>query len=305
MSAPAFSVIVPAYNAARTLPDTLASIAAQTFRDYEVVVVNDGSTDETDDVAERLARGRAWRVVHQANRGLPGARNAGVAVARGHRVAFLDSDDMWLPGYLARMQALLERAPDVGLAYCDAYIYDERRRRIARRSMMQRYRPATPPEEPRAFFLALLRANFVWSAACAPRSVIEEVGGFDESVGGADDWNMWLRVSASGWRAVGTPELLGIYRHRAGQMHRDEARMLRAQRDALQRVLDCAPLDDELRAANVGALAEAQRRLAAGRFVPRWRRARAALLDPTRGIKDFRFRPPEEVVTAFPQLFGR
>ena len=305
MTAPAFSVIVPAYNAVRTLPDTLASIGAQTLGDYEVIVVDDGSTDDTGEVAERLVP-QGGRVHHQANRGLPGARNAGIELARGRWIALLDSDDLWMPDYLARMQGLLtDGGDDVGFAYCDAWIYDDRRRRIARRSAFEWYRPAVVPQDPRGFYLALLEENFAWVSACVPRAVFDAVGGFDERLRASEDWNMWLRIAATGRRAAGTTDRLGLYRHSDGQMHADLGRMLTGQRDCMRLVLETAPLDDELRAATQARAARTEAQLTRTSVDPAWRRAARALLGPVRPVKDFRLRTPPAVGQAFPHLFRR
>ena len=304
MTAPSFSIVIPAYNARRTLADTLRSVAAQTDPDFEVIVVDDGSTDGTAEFAAPLldARGRVHR---QENRGLPGARNAGIAQARGRWLAFLDADDMWMPEYLARMRALLERGDDVGIAYCDAWIYDDRLRRIARRSAFEWYRPAVVPEDPREFYRALLEENFIWVAACVPRAVLDELGGFDERLRASEDWNMWLRIVATGRRAAGTTDRLGLYRHTEGQMHADIGRMFTGQRDCMRGVLETAPLDDELRAATEARLARSERLAAEGPPVPGWRRLASRALGPVRPVKDFRLRPPAEVAAAFGHLFGR
>ena len=267
-------------------------------------MVDDGSADSTAEVAERFLTDGRGTVVRKDNGGLPSARNAGIAAARGRCVAFLDADDMWLPAYLARMQELLASGPDVGFAYCDAWIYDERRRRIARRSAYERYRPPVVPAEPRAFYLALLDESFVGGGfCCVPREVIETVGGFDERMRASEDWNFLLRIAAGGRRGAGTDERLAIYRHSAGQMHVDKHRMLTGQRDAVRYVLESATLDDELRAATERRLARTEAVLAAGGSDPRWRQLLRPFVNPTRGVKDFRLRTPAEVGTPFPELF--
>lgn len=122
MSAPLFSVVVPAWNASRYVADTVASVLAQTVQDLEVLVVNDGSTDDTADVVRRMADPRV-RLVEQPNAGVSAARNKGIAEARGTFVAFLDADDAMLPENLARKHAfLLEQEVDwvySDLALCD------------------------------------------------------------------------------------------------------------------------------------------------------------------------------------------
>lgn len=302
---PVFSVVVPAYNAERTLPATLASIAAQTLADHEVIVVDDGSKDGTGALADGLVSAERGRVVHQVNGGLPAARNAGIAAAQGRYVAFLDADDLWLPTYLERMLELLATADDIGFVYCDAWIYDDRRRRIARRSAYERYRPAVVPTESRPFYLAMLHESFVGGGfTCVPRTVFEDTGGFDERLRASEDWNMLLRILATGRRAAGTPERLAVYRHSAGQMHADLDRMWTGQRDAIRSVLERADLDEELRAATEERAQRSQRIVDAGGNDPLWRRTIRPLVNPTRGVKDFRRRPPAEVADAFPDLFG-
>jgi hypothetical protein len=281
----AFSIIVPAFNAAATLPATLASIRAQTDADHEVIVVDDGSADATGDVAERLGA----RVVRQANAGLPAARNAGVAAAEGRWLAFCDADDLLMPGYLARMRQLLETG--AGLAYCDAWIYDEARDRVYRRSAMGPYRPDPVPTEPEPFFLALLEANFVYVAAAAPRAVIEDLGGFDERLRAAEDWQMWLRVAAAGHRAAGTAERLGVYRRSAGQMSADPVRMFTGRLAAIQSLQG---LPAPLQAAAGERAREAERELAA--LAPKaGRDALRRLLRPLLDARHFHRRLPPEV----------
>jgi hypothetical protein len=288
VTAPAFSIVVPAYNAAATLPATLASIRAQQDPDHEVIVVDDGSADDTGDVAERLGA----TLVRQANSGPAAARNNGVRAARGRWLAFVDADDWLMPSYLVRMRGLLESRPGVGLAYCDAWSYDEASGRVHRRSAMGPYRPAVPPTDPEAFFLALLRTNFVYVAAAAPRAVIEDLGGFDESLLGTEDWQMWMRIAAAGHRPAGTGDRLGVYRRRAGQLSGDQQRMLTGQvaairslRGAVPPAFDAAVRERELQAERDLARA----RPAAGRGVLR------TVLAPAITMRNFHRRVPPEV----------
>jgi len=112
---PKVSIILPTYNRARFLPEAIDSIRAQTFADWELIVVDDGSTDETGEVVRTLAENipQSIRYVHQENRGAYGARNTGLELANGPYVAFFDSDDRWMPHHLERCVSALERNPDV------------------------------------------------------------------------------------------------------------------------------------------------------------------------------------------------
>ena len=116
------SVIIPVYNGAATIGRALASVFAQDFIDYEVVVVNDGSTDDTASVL--AGYGDRIRVVTQVNRGLPAARNSGIRASSGEYVAFIDDDDEWLPQMLERCGAVLDQDPDCGLVYAGALKVD-------------------------------------------------------------------------------------------------------------------------------------------------------------------------------------
>src|SRR5579864_8740685 len=115
--APQVSVVIPAYNAARFLGDAIQSVLNQTYSNFEVVVVNDGSTDDTESVVRSF--GDRLFYVKQANKGVSAARNEGIKRARGQYVAFLDSDDVWLPTKLAEQIPFLEQNPEVGLVYSD------------------------------------------------------------------------------------------------------------------------------------------------------------------------------------------
>src|SRR4249920_3578062 len=118
-SEPAVSIVLPAYNRASFLPAAIASIRDQQFTDWELIVVDDGSTDNTRETVAGAAASGAQQVryFHQANAGPAAARNAGIDQARGRYVAFYDSDDLWLPHHLAACVSALESMPDVGWAY--------------------------------------------------------------------------------------------------------------------------------------------------------------------------------------------
>ncbi len=190
---PTVSVVIAAYNAAETLGETLASVLGQTWRDYEVIVVDDGSTDATAAVVERLAQsaGPPIRYLHQENKGQPAARNAGIRAARGRYVAFLDADDLWLPEKLARQMRLHAKRPDLAWSYTDAFLFASETGRTL-------FRASQENELPEGDVLrALLLGNFILSPTpIVQRSVFEEVGFFNEDPGvrNGEDWEMWLRI---------------------------------------------------------------------------------------------------------------
>jgi cellulose synthase/poly-beta-1,6-N-acetylglucosamine synthase-like glycosyltransferase len=179
------SVILPTHNRARLLQRAVASIEAQTFRDFELIVIDDGSGDRTAETLASLA-GTVNRI-SQSHRGVSAARNAGLAHATGELIAFLDDDDRWLPDHLSVVVTLLRGHPDAVLASTSP---------AHRRGGRQR------PEQARvvdAFPAILTRsvAGFLPSTAVR-RAEIEAVGGFDESLAANEDNDLWLRLSVRG-----------------------------------------------------------------------------------------------------------
>ncbi len=300
---PQFSIVVPAYNAAKTVESAVRSVIGQTEPNLEVIVIDDGSTDATAAIVEQIADPRV-RLLRQENRGLASARNAGMAAARGRYIALLDSDDLYLPRYLELAQRALQSTEAAGLAYTDAYVFDATSGKVRRRSAMARSSPPMPPPGDRDGFLAeLLARNFVYVAATIPRHVVEKVGGFDESRTSAEDYELWLRILVKGYRAVRIPGQQALYRKHPEQMSRDLVTMTAN----LLAVYEGLRMEDMPSAAHRELLA--QRR----RSVQRELRVltRVAWLVPQRlatelkraGIGESWYDPaPPEVLAAFPDL---
>jgi glycosyltransferase involved in cell wall biosynthesis len=184
------SVVITTYNYARFLPEAVASALGQTFDALEVIVVDDGSTDETPQVAERWRDEPRLRYVRQENAGQAAAKNLGIQLAREPLVAFLDADDRWDATKLAKQVPRFDRS-EVGVVYSRALFLDaDGTTRV----------PGTPRREctPRAgdITTALLYDNIVpFSSAVVRRSLLQEVGGFDPHLAMAIDWDLWLRLS--------------------------------------------------------------------------------------------------------------
>lgn len=236
---PAASVVIPAFNAAETIAASVGSVLTQSIDDLEVIVVDDGCTDETVAVVTGISDPRV-RLVSQENRGLPAARNAGIRVSRGSHVAFLDSDDLLLPDFLeCGLRALSARA-NPGLAYTDAYVLDEANGRVRQNSAMSPFGPPVPPPEGNHEFLAaLIRINFIYVSTIVPRDVLDAVGPFNESRTSCEDYDLWLRIMAAGYDPAWFPGRHAIYRLHPGQMTRNATRMARN----LAAVYDELPLD--------------------------------------------------------------
>jgi glycosyltransferase involved in cell wall biosynthesis len=226
MNAPRVSAIVPTYNAERWLGEALDSALAQTFRDLEIVVVNDGSTDRSAAIAAAYAArhpGRV-RVIHQPNRGLCHARNTALAAARGTYFALLDADDVWLPHHLERSVSLLEARPDVALVHADIERIDTAGASLGRNV---RYWPTLTLDAFNALFLR--REHVCCPTAVFRRAAIERVGDFDAQFNrlGCEDRDLWLRISGVAPIAF-LPELHARYRLHGGNMSANFDKMLAA-----------------------------------------------------------------------------
>ncbi len=196
---PRVSVIVPAYNAEKTIGEALASVFAQTYRDFEVIVVDDGSKDETRAVLARY--GSDITCVEQANAGPGRARNAGIQRARGELVAFLDADDVWLPEKLARQVEYFDEFPATGLLHAGAYLDSRNGAHV-----VSLKNPATVPagcaaplSPPSHLFCEIFETDVEIRTltVMVRRSVFEDVGGFDERREmHVEDWDLWLRIAA-------------------------------------------------------------------------------------------------------------
>ena len=186
---PQISVVIPAYNAARWIAETVESVLAQTFQDFEIIVVDDGSTDET---AAAVARFKRVKCLYQVNGGLSSARNTGIRAAMGEYIAFVDADDLWLHDKLDAQMALLKQT---GLAwvYSDAYAFDsETRSPLFVFSKMRNQHDGDVLQ-------SLLLEDFIpMPTPILKRHVFDEVGFFteDTTLHSAEDWDMWLRTAA-------------------------------------------------------------------------------------------------------------
>jgi glycosyltransferase involved in cell wall biosynthesis len=230
------SLVIATFNHGRVLPEALDSALAQTLKGLEIVVVDDGSTDDTPAVLARYA-GKI-RVVRQPNRGLAAARNTGLATARGRYVSFLDADDLLMPTKLAEQQALLERAPTVGWTYCDVLIETVATGAQVRASERFGYGARMLDGW---LFPELIHGNFI--PAIGPlirRGVLDAAGGFDEQLTALEDWDLWLRLSLIS-EARYSPAVLVRYRVHPGGMSEDRSRMDESRFRVLDKVCRTRP----------------------------------------------------------------
>jgi glycosyltransferase involved in cell wall biosynthesis len=215
------SVVIPAYNCAQYIAQTLESILTQTFSHYEIVVVNDGSPDTASlETAVAPYRTRI-RYLAQETRGPGGARNTGIVEARGKYVAFLDADDFWDPHHLAKQMALLSRDLSLELVYSDSILLKDEKP-VARAFQME-------PQRGAVTFESLLTEDCAisTSSTVVSREAILRNGLFDESFLRCEDFDMWLRMAFQGTR-------IGYHRD-ATVFHRLLGRGLSADRWAMKR----------------------------------------------------------------------
>jgi glycosyltransferase involved in cell wall biosynthesis len=194
-STPLVSVIVPAYNAAPFIAETVRTVFAQSFTDYELIVVNDGSPDTAE--LETALAPHQHRVVYlrEPHRGAAAARNAALRVSRGRWIAFLDADDKWLPNYLENQIAFLRAHPAIDLVYCDARLTG--RSPLAGRTFMETA-PSRGPVTVES--LLSLRCHVIASGVVVRRSVVLGAGMFDETISRGHDFDLWIRLAHRGAR---------------------------------------------------------------------------------------------------------
>lgn len=198
------SIIMPVHNGAVYLAEAIQSILAQTYLGWELIIVDDGSTDDSLTIANEFAhQDDRIRVLHQANRGLPGALNAGLRRATGRYVAVLAQDDQWLPSYLQTTVAVLEANPEAGAVYALAQMMD-----INGHNLPQRVGRIVTPDQ---LYDRLIDGNFILACTVMMRrSALDAVGWYDETLY-SEDWDLWLRLAAA-YPILAVPDVLLRYR---------------------------------------------------------------------------------------------
>ena len=208
---PAVSVIIPAHQKGGTIAATIESVLRQTVTDLEIIVVDDGSTDET---RERVAACDARvRYVRQERRGVSAARNRGIREARGEFVAFLDGDDLWLPDKLERQLALLAREPAIEAVQCSAYLVDNQLRVVEARR-------CDPSQDTLLDFLQFRNLPGVGSTLLVRTARLNALGGFGEDLVILEDWDVACRL-ARHRLLKSLPDFLVLYRQHAGNRSRN------------------------------------------------------------------------------------
>jgi len=218
--APLVSIITPAYNSSAFIGETIAAALAQTYTDFELIVVDDGSTDDTIDVVHAAAAGDPRVIVlHSPHGGQAVARNTAFDSARGRFMALLDSDDVWMPTYLEEQLALLERFHDRAIVTANAI---NRGGPLDNRPLW----PATSGWRELAVRDLILEEDAVCIMTVFRRAVVDRIGGFDPHFTGNEDYEFWIRAANAGFGILQNRRPLGFYRRRDGSVSADDIRML-------------------------------------------------------------------------------
>jgi len=248
------SVITPAYNAAAFIAQTIESCLAQTHRHFEMLIVDDGSTDDTAAIVRRYCGDSRIRFFQTPNRGMSSARNVAINEARGSLVACLDSDDLWFPDYLERQIATLTANPSADVVTANAI-------NLGGHLDGQPYWPLSGDVRPISLLEIIAREDAVHIFSVFRRAVIDRVGLFNEAHRGNVDYEFWLRTAASGCRFVADFTPRGYYRRRPQSASADERRMLKGIMTVLRSIQPyCVPDGPEIRAVD-GQLKRFQRQL--------------------------------------------
>lgn len=233
---PQVSVIIPAYNTASLIAACLDSVFSQTYRDFEVIVVNDGSPDTPQ--LEIVLQPYFARIVYikQTNKRAAGARNTAIASARGEWLAFLDSDDTWLPDHLAAQMKLLADDTNLDLVYCNGFRIGDQRE----------FMDKCPSHGP-ATFAALIeeRCQIPVSAVVVRKSSVVKAGLFDEQLAQCDDYDMWVRTAFHGAK-IGYSRQVQVRLNggRPGSLSQSSSKMAAAYLKILDKCAKTLPLDD-------------------------------------------------------------
>lgn len=199
---PTISIVIPTLNRAHLVTRAITSVLNQTYQDYEIIIVDDGSIDETERVIKRCNYKKIIYIKHKKTRGPGAARNTGIDATRGDYIAFLDSDDEWLPKKLEKQINLFKKNIDkIGLIYCGVQLIDQYSGNT-KEKWMPRFKGYVYEKN--------LAANFVVSGSSTvivQRKALKKVGKFDESLPSCEDWDLWTRI-AKHYEFDFSPEIL-------------------------------------------------------------------------------------------------
>ncbi|GAB6066979.1 hypothetical protein JCM13664_02970 [Methylothermus subterraneus] len=230
MSPPLVSILMPVFNGEKYISQTIESVLSQTYKNYEIIIVNDGSTDHSYQKIKPYLRLSHLKYIEQDNAGVASARNAALQLAKGNYFALLDQDDLWHPEKLTKQIDLFKSNPKLGLVHCHAVPINATGEIL----------PANPwwprPTPPRAFEEIFLANPIHSCTAVFCRTALEQIGGFDPSpaILFADEYDLWLRIAAT-FEVGYIPETLSYYRLHSENNSRDTIRMITSTLNVLKK----------------------------------------------------------------------
>ncbi|HEY9803820.1 MAG TPA: glycosyltransferase family A protein [Leptolyngbyaceae cyanobacterium] len=229
---PKVSIVIPAYNAMDYLPTTLETVYQQTFTDFEVLIINDGSSDNIVDWVSHLTDTRI-RLITQENQGLTGAHNTGVIQAQGEYIAFLDADDLWEPSKLEKQVICLDKNPEVGLVDTWVMLIDEDG--VSTGTVIK------TNAEGNVWQQIIQCPTVVCGSSPIVRKIcFQELGLFDPEMGGSSDWDMWTRI-ASRYNFALIKEPLTLYRQHRSSMSKNCDRVFRENQAVIEKTFKSVP----------------------------------------------------------------
>lgn len=198
-----FSVVIPLYNKELSIQNTIQSVLDQTCQDFEIVVVNDGSTDNSAAVVEAIEDDRV-RLIHQRNQGVSAARNRGIKEARYEWIAFLDGDDLWDEAHLKEISLMMEKFPDEKV-FVTSFEYSDKR-------PMFRHPRSEPIFKVKSYFKEAMKESLMWtSVVVVHKSCVDVVGGFNEKLNRGEDLDLWARLARE-YLVVKSEKVTAVYR---------------------------------------------------------------------------------------------
>lgn len=225
------SIIVPTYNTFKYLPFSIASALASEYDNYEIIVVDDGSTDNTQELVASYLNEKRIKYIYQDNKGLASARNTGIQNAKGEFLVFLDADDLLQPKKLDVQSHFLYQHPEIDIVYSNSQWFIE--------DNPNDTHPVTFPIYEGNVIDKLVYGNFIHvNSVMARKAKVLEVGCFDEKLKELEDWDLWLRMTLAGSKFGFTPGILSKVRIRKGSMTSDQQRMNKTMCRVLMKTID-------------------------------------------------------------------
>ena len=234
------SIVIPAFNAERYIGQALESVGSQTYLNWEILVTNDGSTDDTARIVAEFAHRTSQPVrilEHEQNSGLSAARNTAMRAARGECIAFLDADDFWLPDHLESVCALLTSGK-ADLAYSECFVFRNTASGEIELLPITTIEVTDPPAD-------LFRRGYINpSGAAITRGLMEKVGEFDRNLRGTQDLDYWIRAAALGFQIASTGRQLYYYRKPPGSLSAESGRMAEGTARVYEKNQNCGILPE-------------------------------------------------------------